>query len=96
MDGLLQLLKSLDGFEDCSIERYQSLTTDEERLSFVNELRDEILAAISSNEDDIRDIEAENDALERQKEALEPFKRQLRLKLGIDPCPGQLLLRLPS
>lgn len=92
----IQYLIKYAGFEDFPSDRYGSLQTNQEKLAFIDDLRREIVDEISSNDMQIHDLEDENTRLEDLQRDLDLHRKALRIKLGIDPVPGQLPLRLPK
>ena len=91
---LFDRLKQADQaeIEDYDQQTFDALTTDAERLAWLQELDQVLGAAVDTKESAITDLESEVDDLRAVTKALEPVEHKLKLRLAIELVEGQLPL----
>lgn len=78
--------------EDYDQKTFDALTTDAERLTWLQDLSQVLGAAVDTKESAIADLESEVDDLRAVARMLASVEHKLKLRLGIDLVEGQLPL----
>lgn len=95
-ENYLEIIETRD---IATLRQYAATSNDQEWLAKVQEWFTKVNQTLTENQEQIEELEAEiydlecaNEQLKKGKDSLAEERARLRLKLGLDPCPGQLKL----